>query len=59
VEHPESLRKLAEWYRAMANVGHTDGCDWRRRFADYLERRATELEHAERTCSEGKGQAEV
>lgn len=44
VEKPEDLRKLAEWYRSMAEVGHSDHCAWRRRFADYLEKRAAEIE---------------
>jgi hypothetical protein len=44
MEKPEDLRKLAEWYRSMAEVGHTDDCGWRQRFADYLERRAAEME---------------
>jgi hypothetical protein len=45
VEKPEDLRRLAEWYRSMAEVGHSDDCGWRQRFADYLERRAAEIEH--------------
>jgi hypothetical protein len=47
VEKPDDLRKLAEWYRSMAEVGHTDECGWRKRFAEYLERRAALLEKAE------------
>jgi hypothetical protein len=46
VEKPEDLRNLAEWYRSMAEVGHSDDCGWRQRFADYLERRAAEMETA-------------
>jgi hypothetical protein len=45
VERPDDLRRLADWYRSMAEVGHSDDCGWRRRFADYLERRAGELEN--------------
>jgi hypothetical protein len=44
LEKPEDLRKLAEWYRGMAGVGHSDDCGWRLRFADYLERRASDME---------------
>ena len=44
MENPGDLRKLAEWYRSMAEVGHSDDCGWRKRFADYLERRAADLE---------------
>ena len=44
MEKPEDLRKLAKWYRSMAEVGHSDDCGWRCRFADYLERRAAALE---------------
>jgi len=46
VEKPEDLRNLAEWYRSMADIGHTDDCGSRRRLADYLERRAADLEQA-------------
>ena len=38
------LRKLAEWYRDFAEVGHTDQRQSRLEFADYLERTAEELE---------------
>jgi len=38
------LRKLAEWYRAFAEVGHTSERSDRLKFAHYLERRAEELE---------------
>ena len=44
VEKPEELRRLAEWYRSMAEVGHSDDCGWRQRFADYLEGKAAEIE---------------
>jgi hypothetical protein len=38
------LRKLAEWYRAFADVGHSSERSDRLKFAEYLERRAEELE---------------
>lgn len=44
MEKPDDLRKLAAWYRGMAEIGHSDDCGWRQRFAEYLERRAAELE---------------
>jgi hypothetical protein len=47
VETAEDLRKLAEWYRSMADIGHSDECGWRKRFAEYLERRAALLETAQ------------
>jgi len=46
VEKPDELRKLAEWYRSMADIGHSEDCGWRKRFAEYLERRAEDLEEA-------------
>lgn len=46
MEEPEDLRKLAEWYRRMAEIGHSDECGWRQRFAEYLERRAAGVELA-------------
>jgi hypothetical protein len=51
VEKPEDLRRLAEWYRGMADIGHTGDCSSRRRFADYLERRAADLEQARVTSA--------
>jgi hypothetical protein len=44
MEKPDDLRKLAEWYRGMAEVGHSEDCSWRKRLAEYLEKRAHELE---------------
>jgi len=44
LDTPEDLRKLAEWYRGMAEIGNSNESGWRRRFADYLDRRACELE---------------
>ena len=35
---------LAEWYRAFAEVGHSDQREDRRWMAEYLERKADELE---------------
>ena len=46
METPESLRRLATWYRSVAGFGQNDSRDWRLEFADDLERRATELEQA-------------
>ena len=44
MEDPRDLRRLAEWYRRMGEIGHTDDRAWRVSFADYLERRAREIE---------------
>lgn len=46
MEKPEDLRNLAAWYRRMAEIGHSGESQWRTSFADYLERRARELEQA-------------
>ena len=46
MENPQALRKLAEWYRGMAEVGHSGDRTWRLSFADYLDRRAGEVERA-------------
>ena len=35
---------LAEWYRAFADVGHSDQREDRLWMAEYLERKADELE---------------
>ena len=48
MQKPHDLRKLAEWYRGIAAVGHTDECAWRVGFAEYLEKLADEIEHVER-----------
>lgn len=53
LEQPCSLRKLAAWYRGMADVGHTDERAWRIGFAEYLEKRANEIEHVEK-CDEAR-----
>jgi hypothetical protein len=44
VEHHHELREKAEWHRGIAEAGDTDSREWRERVADYLERRANELE---------------
>ena len=38
------LRRLAEWYRAFAAIGSADQRENRLKMAEYLERRAAELE---------------
>jgi hypothetical protein len=43
-ECPHKLKEMADWYRGMAEVGHSDHAATRRTFADYLERCAAELE---------------
>ena len=40
----QELRKLAEWYRAFAEVGDSAARDDRLKFAAYLDRKAEELE---------------
>jgi hypothetical protein len=45
MEDARELRKLAEWYRAFAEVaGSAEARLDRLKFADYLERRAAELD---------------
>jgi hypothetical protein len=44
MEDPAELRKLAEWYRAFAEVGRADQRESRLKFADYLEQTAEDLE---------------
>jgi len=46
METPRDLRRLAEWYRSFAEVGHSTDREWRRKLADYLDRRADELERS-------------
>ena len=48
MEDPQELRKLAEWYRAFAEVGDQSLRQSRLDFADYLELRADELEKCAR-----------
>lgn len=45
MEHPRELRELASWYRSWAELGDKADRGWREGFADYLERRAAEVEH--------------
>jgi hypothetical protein len=45
VEDARELRKLAEWYRAFAEVGHSEHREDRLKLAEYLERRAAELDN--------------
>jgi len=51
METPHHLRRLAEWYRGFAEVGHTDHREWRVQMAEYLERRADELERKHATTN--------
>jgi len=44
----EELRKLAEWYRAFAEVGASDQRENRLRMAEFLERRAADLERKQK-----------
>lgn len=46
VEDAPELRRLADWYRAFAEVGNPGERAGRLKFAEYLERRAAELERA-------------
>jgi hypothetical protein len=43
-ECPHKLKEMADWYRSMAEVGHSDHAETRRAFAEYLERCAAEAE---------------
>jgi hypothetical protein len=43
-EDPGELRRLADWYRFFAEIGDPAARSDRLRMADYLERRAAELE---------------
>jgi hypothetical protein len=43
MEDARELRNLAEWYRAFAEIGHSDEREGRLKLAEYLERRADEL----------------
>ncbi len=44
MEDAEELRRLAEWYRAFAEVGHPDERPWRLKFADSLDEMADRFE---------------
>ena len=43
MDDAHELRKLAEWYRSFAEVGHSANRVERLRFAEYLKRRAEEV----------------
>ena len=53
MEDARELRKLAEWYRAFAEVGHSEHREDRLELAEYLERRAVELDKRAANVSEG------
>ncbi len=44
MEDAVELRRLAEWYRAFAEVGRAEERAWRLKFADALDAKADELE---------------
>ncbi|MGC2415659.1 MAG: hypothetical protein WA459_23545 [Stellaceae bacterium] len=44
MEDAQELLKLAQWYRAFAEVGNSADREGRLKLAEYLERRANELE---------------
>ena len=44
MEQPRELRELAGWYRSWAELGNKADRGWREGFAEYLERRASEIE---------------
>ena len=44
MDDPAELRRLAAWYRGFAAVGAADRREERLRLAEYLERRAKEIE---------------
>jgi hypothetical protein len=44
LEQPHELRELAKWYRGWAEFGNARDRAWQAGFAEYLERRATEIE---------------
>lgn len=46
MDDARELRRLADWYRAFAEVGILAERAGRLKFAEYLERRAAELERA-------------
>jgi len=48
MQQPRELRKLADWYRGFAKVGHDEGRAWRVSFAEYLEKLADEIKHVGR-----------
>ncbi len=54
MEDARELRRLAEWYRAFAEVGDPAARGDRLKFAEYLKRRAAELERREAADPEGE-----
>ncbi len=44
MEDAAELRRLAEWYRAFAEVGHPKERAWRLKFADALDEMVDRLE---------------
>jgi hypothetical protein len=54
VEQPQELRELAIWYRSRAELGSEADRDWRAGFAEYLEKRAAEIEQL-LACGEKRG----
>ena len=44
MENSRDLRRLAEWYRAIAELGHSDEREGRLKLAKYLERKAAQLD---------------
>jgi hypothetical protein len=44
MENARDLRRLAEWYQAFAEVGRSEEREGRLKLAEYLERRAAQLE---------------
>jgi len=50
------LRKRAAWYRQMAEIGAADLSDWRRVFADHLDKAADQIErdHAAKPPPHGR-----
>jgi len=44
LEQPHELRELASWYRSWAEVGCDEDRAWRIGFADFLEKRAGEID---------------
>ena len=44
MESPARLRWLANWNRSFAEVASESDREWRNKLADYLDRRADELE---------------
>lgn len=54
MEQPQELRELAIWYRSRAELGSEADRDWRAGFAEYLEKRAAEIEQL-LACGEKRG----